>query len=141
MRISDWSSDVCSSDLGAPRAHGPHRAGQPGGAHLVPEVAAEPHRPAARHDPEGPRAGALLRVLRGRRARPDVAEDASAADRGRVPHRPGGVRRGLLRGDDRSSEEHTSELQSLMRIAYALICWQKKYKHKEVTSPATTGCI
>src|SRR3546814_3928201 len=27
------------------------------------------------------------------------------------------------------SEEHTSELQSLMRRAYALICWKKK-KHK-----------
>src|SRR3546814_10717919 len=135
MRISDSSSDVCSSDL-----HGPHRAGQPGGAHLVPEVAAEPHRPAARHDPEGPRAGALLRVLRGRRARPDVAEDASAADRGRVPHRPGGVRRGLLRGDDRRrgdrSEEHTSELQSLMRISYAVFCLKNKKKitHTEKTT-------
>src|SRR3546814_8012105 len=76
MRISDWSSDVCSSDL-----------------------------------PEGPRAGALLRVLRGRRARPDVAEDASAADRGRVPHRPGGVRRGLLRGDDRRRGDEEDAVQ------------------------------
>src|SRR3546814_2819944 len=28
-------------------------------------------------------------------------------------------------GDDRS-EEHTSEIQSLMRISYAVFCWKKK---------------
>src|SRR3546814_7504470 len=27
------------------------------------------------------------------------------------------------------SEEHTPELQSLMRISYAVFCWQKKYKN------------
>ena len=37
---------------GASRAHGPHRAGLAGRPHLVPEVAAEPYRPAARHDAE-----------------------------------------------------------------------------------------
>src|SRR3546814_7306803 len=30
----------------------------------------------------------------------------------------------------RSSEEHTSELQSLMRISYAVFCLQKKNNHK-----------
>src|SRR3546814_4641711 len=33
-------------------------------------------------------------------------------------------------GDDRS-EEHTSELQSLMRISYAVFCLKKKKKHKQ----------
>src|SRR3546814_4877636 len=28
------------------------------------------------------------------------------------------------------SEEHTSELQSLMRISYAVFCWKKKNKNK-----------
>src|SRR3546814_1313404 len=28
--------------------------------------------------------------------------------------------------DQRRSEEHTSELQSLMRISYAVFCWKKK---------------
>src|SRR3546814_3091188 len=42
--------------------------------------------------------------------------------------------RGLTRidaggGDDRS-EEHTSELQSLMRISYAVFCLKKKNKHE-----------
>src|SRR3546814_7099436 len=30
----------------------------------------------------------------------------------------------------RRSEEHTSELQSLMRISYAVFCLQKKKRHK-----------
>src|SRR3546814_3274318 len=36
-----------------------------------------------------------------------------------------------LRADDRS-EEHTSELQSLMRISYAVFCLKKKKKTKEL---------
>ena len=48
----------------AARAHGPYRTGGAGRAHLVPEVAAEPHRLAARHDAQGPRAHSLLRILR-----------------------------------------------------------------------------
>ena len=64
---------------GAPRAHGPHRAGLAGRAYLVPEVAAEPHRPAGRHDAERPRERPVLRELRGDRAGPDRAQDAPAA--------------------------------------------------------------
>src|SRR3546814_4800867 len=37
---------------------------------------------------------------------------------------------------DRRSEEHTSELQSLMRISYAVFCLKKKTKH--TTSPTYT---
>src|SRR3546814_9849031 len=39
----------------------------------------------------------------------------------------------LVRIEERS-EEHTSELQSLMRISYAVFCLKKKKKHKEKTS-------
>src|SRR3546814_9383719 len=46
---------------------------------------------------------------------------------------PGGVRalrhEGMRGGDDARSEEHTSELQSLMRISYAVFCLKKK-KHQ-----------
>src|SRR3546814_6031443 len=35
-------------------------------------------------------------------------------------------RLGGVAGDDRRSEEHTSELQSLMRISYAVFCLKKK---------------
>src|SRR3546814_7954145 len=45
------------------------------------------------------------------------------------PHRPAGRRR-LRHQDARTgrSEEHTSELQSLMRISYAVFCLKKKNK-------------
>ena len=65
-------------DQGPPRAHGPHRAGRAGRAHLVPEVAAEPHRPAARHAAQAARAHPLLRELRRHRAGPDPARDATS---------------------------------------------------------------
>src|SRR3546814_5266276 len=93
MRISDWSSDVCSSDLMASRkAAREWRQGRLGFAFDV----ALPDRPARPEHPE------LLPP-------------------GRMP------KRGRA-GSDRSrrSEEHTSELQSLMRISYAVFCLKKK---------------
>ena len=47
---------------GAPRAHGPHRAGLPGQPRLVLQGPAQPHRAPARHQPARPRAHPLLRV-------------------------------------------------------------------------------
>src|SRR3546814_10039414 len=35
------------------------------------------------------------------------------------------------------SEEHTSELQSLMRISYAVFCLNKKRKHQHITNKTT----
>src|SRR3546814_9863687 len=40
-------------------------------------------------------------------------------------------RRQAARADRRRSEEHTSELQSLMRISYAVFCLKKKKKLKQ----------
>src|SRR3546814_10001994 len=37
------------------------------------------------------------------------------------------------RDDDMRSEEHTSELQSLMRISYAVFCLKKKNKQQTIT--------
>src|SRR3546814_6090545 len=37
---------------------------------------------------------------------------------------------GAMDEQDRRSEEHTSELQSLMRTSYAVFCLKKKRKHK-----------
>src|SRR3546814_9412822 len=37
-----------------------------------------------------------------------------------------------LKEDDHRSEEHTSELQSLMRISYAVFCLKKKKKTKKI---------
>src|SRR3546814_1996397 len=45
------------------------------------------------------------------------------------------VGRRFLDRDDIRSEEHTSELPSLMRISYAVICLKKKNKQKTTHSP------
>src|SRR3546814_4924387 len=100
MRISDWSSDVCSSDL---RARSPCAARARGW----------PHRAA----PRRPRCWlrGSLRILLAIMA--VIAAEARAA---------GGERDGVEHQIDVRSEEHTSELQSLMRISYAVFCLKKK---------------
>src|SRR3546814_4930258 len=103
MRISDWSSDVCSSDLPARRA----RARNPG-----------PRRPCSRPG-SAPCASCrwILVVVPGLRLeqRPDRGR---AAERGQfVACNPAQVFIVSHR-----SAEHTSELQSLMRITYAVFC-------------------
>src|SRR3546814_1574360 len=110
MRISDWSSDVCSSDLpgdfaAAILAQLGHRPLHPGLA--TPDAVPDPNPPAqpAQHQrhagapAEGPRALAAAGGVLGR------------------DHVPEGL--------PGRSEEHTSELQSLMRISYAVFCLKK----------------
>src|SRR3546814_7456341 len=101
MRISDWSSDVCSSDLLRQRRQRQGYVGRRG-----PAPFGEPGvRPAdARHRelPRGPGGG--------ERRQPSGKRLAAAA----------GLPQPLR------SEEHTSELQSLMRISYAVFCLKKQ---------------
>src|SRR3546814_9963012 len=111
MRISDWSSDVCSSDLGA-------RTGRHVGLH---GGVAEPQRPVAR------------RFRRGTRPAARHGERQSEADLG-AAERP--ARR---RDAEDRSEEHTSELQSLMRISYAVFCLKKKKKQHKAETNSTTS--
>src|SRR3546814_3587255 len=101
MRISDWSSDVCSSDLGEEHAEGDRLPRQP-------QADADLGQGGRAH----PEAGAG-----GRRA-------AEAVDRVRDRRAGAGGRRPLHLVQ--RSEEHTSELQSLMRISYAVFCLKKK---------------
>src|SRR3546814_1952314 len=61
------------------------------------------------------------------RTRPDVRRDARHPPRPRprlLPRRARAIARGLT-GRPARSEEHTSELQSLMRISYAVFCLNK----------------
>src|SRR3546814_7342992 len=108
MRISDWSSDVCSSDL-----FGHHRAGI-GDRHAVRQDRAGC---ITGDDIESAAFGALARgdrrLAHAERARIGV---------GAVEPQPGHARRAGR------SEEDTSELQSLMRISYAVFCLKKKKK-------------
>src|SRR3546814_1547301 len=46
----------------------------------------------------------------------------------------------FLLGNERS-EEHTSELQSLMRISYAVFCLKKKKKYTRITGQSSTVVI
>src|SRR3546814_6323098 len=46
---------------------------------------------------------------------------------------------GTLAGATARSEEHTSELQSLMRISYAVFCLKKKQKKKDNTNKLKTN--
>src|SRR3546814_7652853 len=94
MRISDWSSDVCSSDLG--------------GTHVraLGDIA-------------------LFKI---------VGESAVSSGVRRIEALTGEAARMWLIGSDEAlkaaaaarSEEHTSELQSLMRSSYADFCLKKK---------------
>src|SRR3546814_1786149 len=129
MRMSDWSSDVCSSDL-------PHLVR--GVAVLVGDEAAQErlaqaadHRQALVGDEVEDRAGKLRR-----RAGGDQHAVAAAAVAMQHLQRRGQQALADIRGvgvdvavDQRvhcRSEEHTSELQSLMRISYAVLCLKKK---------------
>src|SRR3546814_8915233 len=89
MRISYWSSDVCSSDL-------------------------------ARHEQWIFQVRAIDHV----RNRQQTIEIDRAID---LEHVIGGQLRNVGQVLPRS-EEHTSELQSLMRISYAVFCLKKKNK-------------
>src|SRR3546814_4523375 len=102
MRISDWSSDVCSSDL-AEHAAGPVDQRARHGralAFAARQLAGLVLQSMAEADRFEQLARGLARIVYGR-----------AAQHHRQHHR---------------SEEHTSELQSLMRISYAVFCLKKK---------------
>src|SRR3546814_3245603 len=113
MRISDWSSDVCSSDLRVlagrdlPRRQSRHRT--------LGGLATDRRR-------------RLQLVGRQRDAVPAVALHVGAAPR---DERATQAVLGASFAADETvrvgrSEEHTSELQSLMRISYAVFCLKKK---------------
>src|SRR3546814_2684177 len=113
MRISDWSSDVCSSDL--TRTGGrPSRTSNP----LIRRLGREcvrhnrTHHGAYRSNPKFDRP---IRTAHG---------GIRTSDHGnRRIHRHRRAKR---------SEEHTSELQSLMRISYAVFCLKKKTTTHEI---------
>src|SRR3546814_1607857 len=114
MRISDWSSDVCSSDLFSVLSGGDEN---------------QILRLRNGLTPTGSRAGrrtGVSRVRGRRRENPTIRRTSIALAMARP-----------------RSEEHTSELQSLMRISYAVFCLKKKktqtntnsryHKHQERT--------
>src|SRR3546814_5606644 len=109
MRISDWSSDVCSSDL--------LERQRLFGVLLMPPVS-ENDTVAELCDSIG------CRYVRMGSAALDTPEHMVASnDREAVR---AATQYLIGEGHRRRSEEHTSELQSLMRISYAVFCSKKK---------------
>src|SRR3546814_4886193 len=115
MRISDWSSDVCSSDLTAGAAWKP--GCDTSGASGVWATAGIASTIDAASTDETRRLSAAIMV---------------SPCRSRLSHRPARNSGHRMNPDDPSarSEEHTSELQSLMRISYAVFCLKNKTLHK-----------
>src|SRR3546814_2175741 len=114
MRISDWSSDVCSSDLHVIVT--PDEGRDEACARLRREqrlIGAEAKRDVDQRPVVGQPLAGLEPVHRQRQLDGDIGRKR-AHDIG-LAHR---------------SEEHTSELQSLMRNSYAVFCLKKK-KNKE----------
>src|SRR3546814_6456210 len=98
MRISDWSSDVCSSDLRRPPC-------------------GEYRRPPSSMDRSCGNAPVSVVVTQDSHADGCWESEHCRTAKGEVPR----------------SEEHTSELQSLMRISYAVFCLKKKNNTKQPT--------
>src|SRR3546814_5734318 len=109
MRISDWSSDVCSSDLSFRSTSGKYTA-----------AIANDDRPAARWQSQLGQ-GSLC-----------------ACQCQALPSTPGPAPLPAFRLlPPCRSDEHTSELQSLMRISYAVFCLKKKKTTPVTHAPHT----
>src|SRR3546814_8204647 len=127
MRISDWSSDVCSSDLYQPRLA--LQSSRITGVEALLRWTSEEHGeiPPSEFIPLAEESGQILEIgewvlreacLTLHRWRQHGLADLNIAVNMSVLQ--------LLRGNFPRSEEHTSELQSLMRISYAVFCLKKK---------------
>src|SRR3546814_6252668 len=122
MRISDWSSDVCSSDLINPLALHPAR-------YIDPRI--EISLQAELHPLENlgvvcrsGSCGSIKGFMLAKSQRIDFGADVG--EQHREHHDHGLVDRQGINDPDLRSEEHTSELQSPMRISYAVFCLNKK---------------
>src|SRR3546814_1582556 len=119
MRISDWSSDVCSSDLRRDLAchfaliwlddlkHQLFRC-----VERLTDFVIEPQSSGLQHMDRAEQINGRILILH---------------------HPERGIGAGEIYGVIRRSEEHTSELQSLMRISYAVFCLKKKNKQYTTT--------
>src|SRR3546814_8505787 len=122
MRISDWSSDVCSSDL---------QQRPPGGRQLlaITILFEQNLLQAALQSPDSP--GHCCRIgTKCGRCSPDLSRACDGQEKTQIipVHTP-------------RSEEHTSELQSLMRISYAVFCLKKKIKIKQYQDTTNTSTL
>src|SRR3546814_6183812 len=126
MRISDWSSDVCSSDHSLPHHNQLYVLWTAlhlleGNRRVLISVAQSPELLMKRY--------AEAFTLPGWQAVQPFALPTDADDLARFEE----TRAACIDFCGPRSEEHTSELQSLMRISYAVFCLKKK-KHNKYTN-------
>src|SRR3546814_2212968 len=116
MRISDWSSDVCSSDLAlhAVLIDVAETRALPAAEGVVGDRHRDRHVDADHADVDA--GGEFARGMAVARENRDAVAILMAR----------GQRQRFL---EIRSEEHTSELQSLMRTSYAVFCLQKKHRN------------
>src|SRR3546814_10909128 len=116
MRISDWSSDVCSSDLNILRGVSALASQRLLGVdQICPAATSWPSKAFTRVCHPGPLSRRCSTVFASKRI---LTSTLGVSDLGR-PRR------------DRS-EELTSELQSLMRLSYAVFCLKKTTNHTSI---------
>src|SRR3546814_4009767 len=122
MRISDWSSDVCSSDLALRKSASATASSPLDDSHRrLRQLWSASRRLRRGHSwMESRRLG-----LPSSHAKPtsDRISSASGVSRKARPKRSSPP---SFKKKDIRSEEHTSELQSLMRISYAVFCLKTK---------------
>src|SRR3546814_8257738 len=117
MRISDWSSDVCSSDLVAGVSHKGRVEISSIGLHLLGD--------------------GYYGIYQNSRDGDTAWTQNSGCNH--FPHLCNNFSSAVV--SSKRSEEHTSELQSLMRISYAVFCLKKKtqlrYTYQQHHKPIT----
>src|SRR3546814_1632384 len=135
MRISDWSSDVCSSDLNYDKlvdpvqgfiGHPDEREKADAWFNRMIYIEDEIEKRTKLFAPRNPKADAamwrtktkLLEERAAKRRKMEADAEAQPTCPPPIPFAPSILGR---------SEEHTSELQSLMRISYAVFCLNKKH--------------
>src|SRR3546814_7851092 len=123
MRISDWSSDVCSSDLVDEDV-------ALAGRHQIEVGHVLRHVDAVAQADRVLTAGTVIDDLRIER----LPRVPFWIDHIYSPDHSAGASGSLI---DERSEEHTSELQSLMRISYAVFCLKKKNDKSQLSQSVT----
>src|SRR3546814_2810586 len=120
MRISDWSSDVCSSDLIKPVKHGlPEKAQTALEDRGLDKTTVNKYKVTV---------GSESQTFEAIFPRFDN-DNNHIANQVRFPDKEFSCEGKINDATLFRSEEHTSELQSLMRISYAVFCLKKKTQH------------
>src|SRR3546814_7031383 len=128
MRISDWSSDVCSSDLTRTLV----------GEQFLGQFLGPGDRHRRRRRQRRQQVMDLLDLHPHARMQPRLRQQfvVLGAQVDRVDHPAAFVEQAAGTGEEDRSEEHTSELQSLMRSSYAVFCLKKtKTKIQKANHP------